>query len=73
MMFEKIKEKRANKKISKLESERFQNSTTAEQLDLLLKKQKETVDWKIQINMDDDPDALERRARIDALKSRLGK
>ncbi len=44
-----------------------------EALELILKKESQKPDWAVDINMDNDPDAIERRERIEQLKSRLGK
>ncbi len=72
-MFEKTKTKRAVKKINKSDVQRFKDSNADEQLQIILKKNKETCSWKVDLNMDDDDDAIARRERIDALKNRLGK
>lgn len=72
-MFEKTKAKRALKKINKSDVQRFKESNADEQLQIILKKNKETCSWKVDLNMDDDDDAIARRERIDALKNRLGK
>ncbi len=66
-------EKRKQRKLDKHAQKRFEEARESERLELILKKESQKPDWAVDINMDNDPDAIERRERIEQLKSRLGK